>query len=81
MSLRILIVPEDPTYNGAILAPLVTRMLTECGRPKAKVTVLENPRVQGYAHAKQQLPSIWDRDRHSGPRSSMYWNLRQAGRA
>lgn len=28
MSLRILIVPEDPSYNGAILAPLVTRMLT-----------------------------------------------------
>jgi hypothetical protein len=64
MSLRVLIVPEDPTHNGAILKPLVERILVACGRPNAKVTVLENPRVQGYANAKQQLPSVWDRYKH-----------------
>ncbi len=55
MSFKALIVPEDPTNNGYILQPLATRMLEECGRPNAKVTVLTNPRTQGYEHAKAVL--------------------------
>lgn len=55
MSFEVLIVPEDPTYNGAILKPLIARMLKECGRPRAKVIVLENPRASGYENAKSIL--------------------------
>lgn len=51
MSLRVLVIPEDPTYNGYILRPLVERMLCELGKPNARVTVLTNPKLNGYAHA------------------------------
>lgn len=51
MSLRVLLIPEDPTYNGYILKPLVERMLTEIGKPNAKVTVLTNPKIGGYTQA------------------------------
>jgi hypothetical protein len=39
-------------------------MLTECGKPHAKVQVLTNPKVQGFEHAKQKLPGIIERYRH-----------------
>ena len=55
MSLRVLIVPEDPINNGYILKPLVARMLQECGKPNAKVDVLTNPRARGYENAKKLL--------------------------
>ena len=55
MSFRVLVIPEDPTYNGYILKPLVERILTECGKPNAKVTVLTNPKADGYEHAKALL--------------------------
>ncbi|MCI0537896.1 MAG: hypothetical protein L0Z50_21995 [Verrucomicrobiales bacterium] len=51
MSLRVLVIPEDPTNNGYILKPLVERMLTEVGKPNARVVVLTNPKLGGYAHA------------------------------
>jgi hypothetical protein len=55
LSFRVLIVPEDPRNNGYILDPLVARMLAECGKPNARITVLKNPRARGYEHAKQLL--------------------------
>lgn len=65
MSLKVLVVPEDPTYNGYILRPLVDRMLRECGRPNAKVEVLTNPKANGYAHAKALLvDQVLDRYAH-----------------
>jgi len=64
VSYQVLVIPEDPTHNGDILEPLIGRMLSECGKPKAKVLVLTNPKVQGYEHARQQLPEILDRYRH-----------------
>jgi hypothetical protein len=51
MSFRVLVIPEDPTYNGYILKPLVERMLAETGKPNARVTILSNPRLEGYDHA------------------------------
>ena len=51
MSLRVLIIPEDPTDNGYLLKPLVERMLAEAGKPSARVTILTNPRLRGYAQA------------------------------
>ncbi len=35
MSFRVLVIPEDPTYNGYILQPIVERMLGELGKPNA----------------------------------------------
>ena len=55
MSFRVLVIPEDPTQNGYILKPLVEAVLANCGKPRAKVTILPNPRVQGYEDAKQAI--------------------------
>lgn len=65
MSFQVLVVPEDPTLNGYILCPLAARMLRECGKPKARVTVLTNPRATGYQHAKKLLADeVLDRYAH-----------------
>ena len=53
MSLRVLIIPEDGRHNGFILKPLIERMLVECERPNAKVRMLSDPRLRGYAAARQ----------------------------
>jgi hypothetical protein len=55
LSFDVLVVPEDPANNGYILGPLVSRILAGCGKPNANVTVLTNPRAQGYEHAKALL--------------------------
>jgi hypothetical protein len=65
LSLDVLVVPEDPLNNGYILKPLVSRMLAECGKPNAHVTVLSNPRAKGYDHAKTLLRNqLFSRYRH-----------------
>ena len=61
MSLKVLVVPEDPTYNGAILQPVVERILLEVGKPNAVVKVLTDPKLNGISDAKrairEELPS------------------------
>jgi hypothetical protein len=57
MSLNVLVVPEDPTYNGAILKPLCERIFVECGRTQANIEVMANPRTNGYEHAKSLFPT------------------------
>jgi hypothetical protein len=57
LSFKVLVVPEDPTNNGYILKPLVKKILSRCGKPKALVDVLDDPRVGGYEHAKALLRS------------------------
>lgn len=64
MSCRVLVIPEDPTHNGAILGPLISRMLDECGRPRAKVTVLTNPRLRGIEDVRESMAGIADRYAH-----------------
>lgn len=61
MSLRVRVIPEDPTYNGAILKPLIERMLSECGKPAAHVKVLTNPKLSGIEDLRKQLPAILER--------------------
>ena len=51
MSFRVLVIPEDPTHNGYILKPLVSRLLEEAGKPNAKILVLTNPKLNGYQDA------------------------------
>ncbi len=58
MSFRVLVIPEDPTYNGYILRPLAETMLAEAGRPNARVTVLANPKLDGYDHAVQAIKTL-----------------------
>jgi hypothetical protein len=55
VSLRVLVVPEDPTHNGYILRPLVQALMAAAGRPRALVTVLSNPRLTGFDHALRAL--------------------------
>jgi len=63
MSLRVLVIPEDPTNDQYILRPLVQRMLAEIGRPNATVRCLTNPRMTGYDHAletmRKELPQAY----------------------
>lgn len=55
MSFKVLVIPEDSTYNGYILKPLVSRMLKECGKPNAKVVVPYNWKAKGYEHVKSLI--------------------------
>ena len=55
MSCRVLVIPEDATYNGYILKPLVERLLVECGKRNAMVRVLPNSKLVGYESAKQSI--------------------------
>lgn len=64
MSFLVLVIPEDPTYNGYILKPLVSRILAECGKVNAKVEVLTNPKVSGIDHIPTLLPNIVERYAH-----------------
>lgn len=63
MSYKVLVIPEDPTHNGYILKPLVESILADAGKPNAKVTVLTQPRLEGYDHAvkaiREQLPDSY----------------------
>ena len=51
MSFNVLVIPEDPTWNGYILKPLTKALLDDAGKPNARVKLLENPRVGGYDQA------------------------------
>lgn len=51
MSFNVLVIPEDPTWNGYILKPLAKALLGAVGKPNAKVRLLENPRLRGYDQA------------------------------
>ncbi|MGO9937142.1 MAG: hypothetical protein ACLPH3_05675 [Terracidiphilus sp.] len=62
MSWNVLIVPEDPTYNGYLLRPLCKRLFREAGKHSANIVVLPEPRVQGYPHAKRLLEDLIPRN-------------------
>ncbi len=62
--MKVLVIPEDPTYNGYILKPLVERLLRSAGKPNAKVNILTNPSAKGYEMIKAELPDILERYRH-----------------
>ena len=64
MSCNVLVIPEDPTYNGYILRPLVSRLLQECGKANAGVKVLTDPKVSGFEHACGSMPDIVERYQH-----------------
>jgi len=55
MSFNVLVIPEDPTYNGYILKPLAEAILADAGKPRAKVDVLTSPRLNGYDQARTAI--------------------------
>lgn len=48
--MKVLIIPEDPTYDGFILKPIVEKIFVGLRKP-AQVDVLPNPRLRGVAQA------------------------------
>jgi hypothetical protein len=60
----VLVIPEDPTYNGYILEPLVTRLMADCGKGNANIKILTNPKVSGFEDARQKIPNIAQRYSH-----------------
>jgi hypothetical protein len=58
MSYRVLVIPEDPTYNGHILQPLVKALLDRAGKSNSRVTVLTDPHTWGVDQAISSAPQI-----------------------
>lgn len=55
MSFRVAVIPEDPTSDRYVLQPLVRALLDDCGKPRASIEVVSNPKAEGYEHAKRLL--------------------------
>lgn len=68
MSFKVLVIPEDPTFNGYILKPLVEAIMADAGKPQARVTILTNPRVGGFDQAVRSI-------RESLPDKYGHWDL------
>ena len=51
VSYKVLVIPEDPTFNGYILKPLTERVLAEAGKPRAQILVLRDPKTGGFEQA------------------------------
>lgn len=68
MSFNVLVIAEDPTYNGIILKPLVSTLLAGAGKPRANIRVANKPRPRGYADALRLI-------RHEFPREYRYFDL------
>ena len=62
--MKVLVIPEDQTYNGYILRPLVKEIMADAGRRLAKVKVAPQPRFRGYTHAmraiRDELPDRYE---------------------
>lgn len=58
--MRVLVVPEDPVKDRYILKPIVEQLFEDLGRPRARIDILENPRLRGVAEAlsKDTLANI-----------------------
>jgi hypothetical protein len=53
---NVLVIPEDFIKDQYILKPIIKAMFDCLGKPRAKVTVCQNPRLQGVSEALK-----WDR--------------------
>lgn len=51
MSVRVLVIPEDFRKDQYLLKPLFERLLRSLDRPKARVTVCQDPRLGGIGEA------------------------------
>ena len=55
MSFNVLVIPEDPKWNGYILKPLAKKLMESAGKPKARTVVVPKPRLRGYEHARRAI--------------------------
>ena len=53
--MKVLVIAEDPVHNGHILKPLAQALLADAGRGSARVQIMGNPRIRGYAHAVRAI--------------------------
>ena len=53
--MTVLVIAEDPVHNGHILKPLAQALLADAGRGSARVQIMGNPRIRGYAHALRTI--------------------------
>ncbi len=51
MSLNVLVIPEDFRKDQYVLGPVVRRMLSEVGKPRARVEVCKDPLLGGVEQA------------------------------
>ena len=49
--MRVMIIPEDFTYDQYVLKPLIQAMLNYLGKPRAKVAVCQDPQLGGVDQA------------------------------
>jgi hypothetical protein len=56
--LRVLIIPEDFTFDQYILLPIIQAMFRNLGKPTAKIAVCQDPRLGGVDQA-----TSWERIR------------------
>lgn len=47
MSFSVLVIPEDPTKDQYVLAPLFSALMAAVGKPNARVRVMTDPAAQG----------------------------------
>lgn len=61
--MKVLIIPEDFTYDQHILQPLIQAMLTYLGKPRGKVRVCRDPQLGGVDQATNwvQIQEIIER--------------------
>lgn len=52
--MKVLIVPEDPTYDQYVLKPIVERIFSDLARP-ARIEVLHNPRLTSVDQALDSI--------------------------
>lgn len=66
MSLKVLVIPENGTKDQYVLKPIVKELLSQCGKPKAKVDVSTHQRLNGIDSAlnKAVLGEIFEQ--HAG---------------
>ena len=58
MSYNVLVISEDYKNDQQILRPLVSRLLRECNKPRANVSVWANLAVRGFERVRDELPAI-----------------------
>jgi hypothetical protein len=58
LSYNVLVISEDYKNDQHVLRPLVSRLLRECHKPRANVSVWANLAVRGFERVRDELPAI-----------------------
>jgi hypothetical protein len=58
MSIKVSLACEDHTLDQYVVRPVIKALLTNLGRPNARIHVITNPRIRGFENLKAQACSI-----------------------